>query len=123
MGTTITYVSGGTTYTVSEIGVQDIFEKKTRRTVVYDLPMANYDIIQEVGSRSRRFTIKGFVTGSTGTAAIRGLPGLTGSVAHTNDLGVSFLPVTTVFYVDVSFGDRASRPLERSFNIEIVEII
>jgi len=96
-------------------------ERKLHRTVIHDLPGANKDLLQKVGTKNRRFRIQGDCLHASGSAWLRALPGTTGSVSYTDSRGHVFLPLTNVFYISVDLQDRAGRPFERKFTLEAVE--
>jgi len=116
----------GNVWSVTEGCVIGYSETKTRRTVILDLPSANKDIIQDLGFKSRRFTINGTITFNSESSANwfrNSLVGYTGSISGSDDRGYITLPLTQVFYSKLDFEDRAGRPFEKNFKIEAVEVI
>jgi hypothetical protein len=103
--------------------ISRVTEQKVSRTIIYDLPTANFDLLQKLGKKNRRFTIEGECYDDGGSLWLRLLPGVTGSLSYTSANGEIFLPATTILYMEVNFTDKAGRPMERSFNITAVEVI
>ena len=100
-----------------------IDETKINRAVITDQYTAIGDNIQTLGTKSRRFTLKGILTGSVGNGLVRGLPGVTGSIAFSDDFGNTMIPTTEVFYTDVKFSDSADKPSYRTFTLEMIEVV
>ncbi len=103
--------------------ITKISEKKVSRTVVHDLPSADFDIIQKMGRKNRTFSLAGECYTSSGSAWIRALPSTTGSISYTTALGTEFLPQTNVLFTNIDFQDVGGRPLERKLSLDAVEII
>jgi len=103
--------------------VEKVIERKTNRTVIHDLPGANKDIIQDLGTKCRKFTIIGTALSNPSITFLRSLPGTTGSIQFSNDKGFEIIPLTQVFYISVNFSDESGKPFERGFTLQAVEII
>ncbi len=102
--------------------IEKITETKIQRTVIQDLPTANQDFIQSLGTKNRTFDLNGGVSGS-GVAQIRALPGTTGSFLAVDAWGTTMIPQTQVFFMDVKFSDDANSPLMRKFSLSTVEVV
>jgi hypothetical protein len=100
-----------------------ITEQKIQRTVVHDIPMANFDVIQSMGTKNRVFAIKGYTYNDSGSAWLRALPGTTGSINYIDERGYNIIPITNVFFSKIDFEDRGGRPQERSFTLDVIEVI
>jgi len=106
--------------------VEKLIEVKTQKKVVNELPTANYDYIQNLGTRLRTFDANGGVTGSNqiiGISQLRSLPGTTGSIIYTDVYGFFSIPQTQVFYGDVQFEDTEKEPMKRNFSLSLTEVI
>ena len=103
--------------------ITNIQEVKVHRTSVIDTPTSNGDIIQSLGTKSRRFSLRGLVTGSVGNAQVRALPGVTGSFSFTDYFGGSSVPAVEVFYISSDFTDSADKPSYRTFKLEMIEVV
>jgi hypothetical protein len=102
--------------------VDKITESKVHRTVVQDLPTANYDYIQSLGTKNRSFVVDGGVSGS-GVSQIRAMPGTTGSMLAVDAYGSEIVPLTQIFVNDVKFSDDANNPTFRKFTMSITEVV
>jgi len=76
-----------------------------------------------MGGRNRKFVFDGGVTGSVGVTQLRALPGTTGSITFTTDLGFTFIAQTQIFYGNIEFKDSADSPTTRDFSLSAVEVI
>ena len=119
MTTTVKNNAGATV----QCAITSIDETKINRTVITDQYTATGDNIQTLGTKSRRFTFKGVVTGSVGVGQIRALPGVTGSILFSDDFGNTMIATTEVFYTDAQFRDSADKPSYRTFTLEMVEVV
>ncbi len=115
----------GTEWSASEGCVTNVTEIKTDRTVIHDLPGADYDVIQSMGLKNRKFRIEGVIFYNVESSAqyFRDLIGHTGSISGSDDRGYTTLPQTQVFYTGVSFEDRGGRPFVKRFILDAVEVI
>jgi len=103
--------------------VTKISESKTTRYVVLDLPTADYDVIQNIGTKNRVFTIEGVIISVSGVDWLRtDVVGYTGSISGSDDKGQIYLPQTQVFYTNVTFRKREGRPFDVEFTLQAVEV-
>lgn len=120
MGTTILCYTGST---VPPHGfITSITETSASRSVVYDLPTANYDIVQSLGSKNRKFVIEGVCTNGNCTSVLRTALDHTGSLSHTDDTGVTWLSSTQIFFSDIEFKTVPKNPLIQKFKISAIEV-
>ena len=103
--------------------IQEIIVKRETKTSIQKMPGADKNLIQKMGLSNRIFTIRGWVPNSDGWGALETAVNNTGSILYTsNALGQPINNVLVLFY-DLEFRDIGTRPLERSFTINAVEII
>lgn len=119
MTTTIRNSSGATFLSGS---IQNITVKHSTKMSIIKLPGANKDIIQRFGTSNREFTLDGIITVGGGTTYISALENTTGSLTYTYPLETAISTVSVLFY-NVNFKDAGSRPMERKFSMEAVEIL
>ena len=120
MATSI-YDSSGNLLT--NVCVNNVFETKHSKFIVHPYPGINNEAIQSMGTKNRIFRLEGVTLTVDASTNLRSLIGTTGSIQVINDYGHTLLPQTQVFYSDVSFRDEGSRPLERDFRLEVVEVL
>ena len=102
--------------------ITDLVTNQKFKISIQFLPGANKDVVQRMGRTSQIFNLKGFVTTLTGSTYINDLVNYTGSIAFSSNLG-NLLTATTVAFYDLQWIDAGSRPLERTFTINAVELI
>jgi hypothetical protein len=103
--------------------VDQINEVKTTRTVINDLPLADYNYVNDLGTKNRTFIIDGGISGSAGNSQVRALSGTTGSIAYVDAWGGTAIAQTQLFFSDVKFTDKAEEPMIRKFSIDAVEVL
>ena len=120
MPTTI-YNNAGSS--IDHIVVNQVSEVKTSRTVIHDIPASDKDLIQLLGTKNKRYSLKGFAinTGSVDLSTVRTnlhqLVGTTGSIES------DIITQTHVFYSSLEINDKGSRPMEFGFSMDVVEVI
>lgn len=119
MTTTIRNSSGITFLSGS---IQNITVKQSTKMSIIKLPGANKDVIQRFGTSNREFTLDGTITIGGGTSYISALENTTGSLTYVYPLETGISKVTVLFY-NINFKDAGSRPMERKFSMEAVEIL
>lgn len=114
--------SAGTT--IPNIIVNDISERHAARTVVFDLPTAAKDTIQNMGTKNTVFQIKGwaFKTGSAAALSVA-RTNLTALKGTTGSINSDLMTQTHVFYQDVRIRDRGGRIYDFEFTIDAIEVI
>ncbi len=103
--------------------IERISEVKPHKTVIGELPTASLDYIQNLGAKNRTFVFSGGVSSAAGISQLRSLPGYTGSITMTNDYGISVIPLTQLFYINMDFTDDAKSPVTRKFTLNSVEVL
>jgi len=98
--------------------IENISEVKQARTAILELPAANFDIIQNLKLKNRRFKISGtiLINMELGKQELRSI------ITSTGSLESDKIPQTPIFYANVSFQDRGKRPTETAFDLDVVEI-
>jgi hypothetical protein len=98
--------------------VENISEVKQARTAILELPAANFDIIQNLKLKNRRFKISGtiLINMELGKQELRSI------ITSIGSLESDKIPQTPIFYASVSFQDRGKRPTETAFDLDVVEI-
>jgi hypothetical protein len=108
---------------LTDIIVNKIQETSKARTIVFDMPTANKDVIQDMGDKNKTYTIQGnaIKTGSVALTTLRtnlnNLRGTTGSISG------SLISVSEVFYSDVQITDNAGKIYEFPFRVEAIEVL
>lgn len=118
-----TYIYDSSGNLLQNTCVNSISETRYSKFIVHSLPGMNNEIIQSMGSKNRIFRLEGVSLSIDASTNLRSLIGTTGSIQVTNDYGHTLLSQTQVFYKDVDFQDKGSRPLERNFKLEVVEVL
>ena len=121
MGASIINASGST---IPNLVVNEIKEVKVTRSIIFDVPASDQDIVQTMGNKNRRYTIGGWavVTGSinplsTARDDLQYLIGRTGSISS------DIMTKLQVFFFDLGIDDKGGRPFEFKFALEAVEVI
>ena len=102
--------------------INNLSETKHTKTSIIKLPGANLDVIQRFGISNREFTLDGIITIAGGTSFLNNIDGGTGSITYSNPIEIAISTVTVLFY-NLKYRDEGSRPMERRFSLEAVEII
>lgn len=104
--------------------ISEISVKNSTKTSVISLPGVDKDVIQKFGKRIREFTLSGIVTGSTGVSFLEGANNYTGSFYFSSSaMNQVLISTTLVFFNDLQWKDSGNRPMERKFQIELLEIL
>ena len=101
--------------------VEDVRQKYSTKTVVHEMGASDSDVIQKMGIKNKRYSIKGFIENSNGWGFLEDAVNHTGSIYYTSSaMGV---PINKqVFYYDLDCRDVGGRPLEREFTINAIEV-
>jgi len=103
--------------------VNKVQETSKARTVVFDLPIANKDVVQDMGNKNKTYVIQGnalknsSVELSTTRTLLNSLRGATGSISG------SLISVSEVFYSQVEVTENAGKIYEFPFRIEAIEVL
>jgi len=122
MGATIINSSGSS---IPNLVVNEIKEVKVNRYVIHDIPSINNDIIQNMGNKNRRFSIRGWAiqTGSNNVPLQTARNDLQYLMGNTGSISSDLLTLTQVLYTNVDIDDKGGRPFEFKFGLEAVEVI
>lgn len=111
--------------------IDDITIGMSTKTSVIPMPGINSDVVQKMGASNDTFSVKGYVTvydrttGSniTSTQFLTDALNYTGSIYWYSDaLRQVLIPAVTVFFSELQWSDKGSRPLERDFVLNLVEL-
>jgi hypothetical protein len=111
--------------------IDDLTIGQSTKTSVVPIAGADVDVVQKMGASNKTFAVKGYVTvydaaGTSGDSSVEFLnKGLnfTGSIYwYSGTLKQTLIPTTVVFFQDLQWSDKGSRPLEREFTLSLVEL-
>jgi hypothetical protein len=122
----VVILSGSTpqsTLGINDMIINDITESLQIRLAIHDLPGAQKDLLQTLGAKNKKFTIKGTIFSTYALYWIDNVVNQTGSLTYQTDNGVLFVPTVTLYFYNYRMQDRANRPMERDFELEAIQVI